>query len=1236
MRAHHLAAIPRKKAFSLVLSLTVMSMLLLLCIGAAATLSIELRVSRATLAQEKARLNARAACGVAMGEIQRLLGPDRAVTANAAILASNNAGLDAGESSETVRRPRYVGVWKGLRDAARLPAVSPLDTYARDHDKAFAGWLASGVETQTGLPLCAPGSDRAGELLAWMKNATDSDTRQTADGEWRLLGGTTPYQGAAALANRDPVALHAKPENFSGAPGDTSGGAFAWVAMDENQKARVDLRRPDAATAGVFDGLQLTAAAAAFHVANAADGASFGLRKTRQTADKTPTLNWAELPLDTDSPGWFPVEKDGATPVRALRHDFTTESYSLLTDTANGGLKRDLGLLALYGETDFDHLRDVGGIGGQIGFEADDNGADNPRAAWWRTAKTKDIPVDRGGGSDLSLDKGARARLWPVWSDVREWATFATTAKDDSGSTFLSASTAPTLRQISYPNLQTYLAQSYAANQPDRTYQTAWRQPVIARYRVEIRLVAQAVAGTTPTQYNLVPRYNASVVLWNPYNVRLQPDQTGGAFLELRAIDFPVRLKLQPIGGALFEPNLKGLNVRVPLTGAVMEPGEFRVFSTPQQTAGNAGALVLNQVGYSPSGGVLITSSGGLPTGVAAGTSIRTEFLLNDKYRTQSATSKGSNSNLTLFYNAANWLGFRGIDDTNLTGMVNAAKLLGAAPRDIPVDQFATPTGMLAGVFEMRLKSERSAGGDDGARALIGDYRGVYQIDAAADASPAFWNPCPMEWVAWDDSYTASPENTSALAADGGKAFGGTGYRASTGLSQYVARQIPLHPPVSLMELNGARLGGGWRPMSWFRQQPYNGGSGACYSPPAEKMDYLTGMNHVRNAFGNSLSNPWVPADGVVSAAVMEAAVAGGGALGKTRFSNQFAYDMSWIMNAAIADSWFVSSLGAWNTGACGKLFGESRTAQTLLHDFLNGAKPLPDARFEPLAGSESATDYLTGNTTVPAAADKPAPYEKLAARLLVKGGFNINSTSVRAWRAFLASAYNKDADGNTVKNADGGTVKMPDATVSVLKAPEPNANPTAQPQSESALRCNGGIALNDTQLDKLARAIVSEVKKRGPFLSVGEFLNRRLETGDLGALGAVQAAIRKAGLEDYLKTTGYAITDLATPNGTEAKTAYDYSGVNNPGWLSQADLLRPLMPAITPRGDTFTVRVAASPPDESSPKVVYEITLRRTYAYLDASDTPETNPSLLKTVNKAFGRRFKVESVTLVPVESL
>jgi hypothetical protein len=104
------------------------------------------------------------------------------------------------------------------------------------------------------------------------------------------------------------------------------------------------------------------------------------------------------------------------------------------------------------------------------------------------------------------------------------------------------------------------------------------------------------------------------------------------------------------------------------------------------------------------------------------------------------------------------------------------------------------------------------------------------------------------------------------------------------------------------------------------------------------------------------------------------------------------------------------------------------------------------------------------------------------------------------------------------------------------------------------------------------------------------------------------------------------------------------------PGFLTQGDLLEPLAPALTTRGDTFVIRAYGESRDDSGIKARawVEATVVRTPLYLEHRDSGQAgtvgNTPLdsaldmnhssgqitegnLSVTNRRFGRQFKVKS---------
>ena len=118
----------------------------------------------------------------------------------------------------------------------------------------------------------------------------------------------------------------------------------------------------------------------------------------------------------------------------------------------------------------------------------------------------------------------------------------------------------------------------------------------------------------------------------------------------------------------------------------------------------------------------------------------------------------------------------------------------------------------------------------------------------------------------------------------------------------------------------------------------------------------------------------------------------------------------------------------------------------------------------------------------------------------MVDGAFNVNSTSVDAWAALLRSV-----SGQELLRPDGSTKEFGNPFGTIGYAVDESTSGTDG--AWIGLR-----DLTDEQIEDLAGAIVEEVKDRGPFLSLADFINRRPSAEEDGhkTLGALQSAIDK------------------------------------------------------------------------------------------------------------------------------
>ena len=177
-----------------------------------------------------------------------------------------------------------------------------------------------------------------------------------------------------------------------------------------------------------------------------------------------------------------------------------------------------------------------------------------------------------------------------------------------------------------------------------------------------------------------------------------------------------------------------------------------------------------------------------------------------------------------------------------------------------------------------------------------------------------------------------------------------------------------------------------------------------------------------------------------------------------------------------------------------------------------------------------------------------------------------------------------------------------------------------------------GRRTLTDAQIESLAKAIVKEVRKRGPFLSLADFVNRRVgNDADLARCGAIQSALDS---NDVSINSAYNTGSRTASGGTNFSFKQAEAGPLSyglPGIVKQADILTPIAPILSARSDSFLVRGYGEKTDASGKVIARawcEAVVQRTPEYLDAEDSPEVKTADLdKEANRNFGRRFVITS---------
>lgn len=264
---------------------------------------------------------------------------------------------------------------------------------------------------------------------------------------------------------------------------------------------------------------------------------------------------------------------------------------------------------------------------------------------------------------------------------------------------------------------------------------------------------------------------------------------------------------------------------------------------------------------------------------------------------------------------------------------------------------------------------------------------------------------------------------------------------------------------------------------------------------------------------------------------------------------------------------------------------------------------------------------------------------DKIASHLMVDGAFNVNSTSVDAWRVFFSGLRGKPV-------AYLGSGKTPLESVSAEKTVVNAVTlPNAKPVSTGAITSPNipkeqwiaGRELTDKEIGELAEAMVKQVKLRGPFLSMSEFINRRLDgSNDQGMAlkGALQAALDdpKVSINAAFRQPGRMLDaetggiGFAFPDAAKGPIAY-----GSQPYVDQADVLRGLAEQLTPRGDTFVIRTYGDSIDAQGnvlARAWCEAVVQRVPDYVDKLDENHIRTaSLVSEANRMFGRSFHIVS---------
>ena len=1190
-----------------------MVLLTVLAVGLLGLSTIEIRTSSHNIAMQQARANARMAMVIAIGSLQKHAGPDQRVTGPSDFLASQNAG------EPDLKHPHWTAVWKSV-----MPDGGPVIRRQGN---------GGGLRDRRSVDRW----DVRDDLLAQLVSGNENGIRYTAEREEgdganeEVLVGKGSVGGSPA--NAEAIVRAPKVTIGDSANGKVSG-EYAWWVGDLGTKANV-------ATADHF-----------------AEKSGSTIRRLQIAQDFSVAAASAEDTKNEDrarfvSPREFGLHT-GGDPKAATEHfhDLTTDSESVLADVRDGGLKKDL-TAYLLGNGNVSDLPDAPGIEG-LGVSDSDHliGPQNKKAA--------SFMADGGEASRFS-------EVSPSFQLLRDWAQRST-------STQLSTRT---------------VNPDYAETRPrDEGKQTAYGDhnllPVEYKNRTQSDVAPVLVESSL--YYNLSyydaaddpdPRHRIGlrlhlyprVALWNPYNVSIK---VGASMMAMQINGAKeIEVTLQDNRKQIFKMCWGRIsNAANGYSGARRGTHYFQLEGT---TIGPGETIVFSPAGNRPYDIYELSSN------------LLTPNLPPDPSRSFFMDKRPDNEPPNPGPPVAKHVLF----DTQQSRPPNPAisddRLL-AAPREWREVVGNVPSG--------NIQAAGYTQSDDywmfwkpfppGARANnLGEFNSLphgHFVSCAfqygdEDELPVQWSnrdPVPFQksdgagvtrqtpdrrtrdgfrlrWfrehpsnIAGSGSLKATPHLQDAPIASwnmrSSYSFRSSHENVTDVAPHYfgVYTRDLFDDAVSWNNLmprgsSGSQLGDPF-------DQPVAGTTRILFDVPRtgaevvslgafQHLKFSEFVWHPTYAFGNSLADPRIERsmtqpdrsrdinsreggwnrdsigyatdgrsrndDGGASDADNWAYTARG-MLEHVMKDQNTIFDLSYELNHSLWDRFFLST-------------GSSREKGDFAKD--PAGHPLPNGRLRPVSGSSTVEDDIVN-------------FHRAASALTVDGGFNVNSTSVGAWEALLLSSLGVQGEDDAVTfprifNLPGGTWNGEDATARDA--------------------WTGQRALNRGEVKKLAQAIVEEVRLRGPFLSMSDFVNRRLREDETGKMGALEAALKRSGvnasfrqafpLDNSESLPDYRHTDnIKDPTRVEQTLKPDSSAWGALGNVTQADLLQSLGPVLSARSDTFVIRTYGSSLDPDG-KVLAEAwceaVVQRTPVPLSPDDTG-LNPDISKPVD--FGRTFEVK----------
>jgi Tfp pilus assembly protein PilX len=1232
-----------RAGFALIISIVLMAFLVVLVVSMTMLTRVETQIAANSKIEAKARANALVALNIALGQLQQHVGPDQRTTARADILDSTNATSNSWTGDRVTglggtvyhNNNMLTGVWGNAKKN-----FLATDNSAYVNTPQLLTWLVSGNETVS-YTAGADSADKSADLFVSnfgrIDPATITDPNYTADVEFAPTPSNPAVQlvGPGTVGGRNPdgtvtptdaqkammVAAITQPLTVASSqiPGLANTntqvpiGRYAYWVGDEGVKAKFNL--PD-------QWAESTDAQEKRYRYQTAQRAGIELMTTNGSNPIGTTAYDQATPTGRDNIAkaitYNSTQVGGTLSQSSAQnrfHDLTTYSYGVMSDTLNGGLKKDL-TAAFSGTTLPAELRYSEG---------------NPSKKLWHIPQGAFLRDTYTANMVSPWDNDQYDGLGPDWKVLRSYFRLPIdfTAPDGASvaHTMQGTGSAVAMDPIATASIDPSSGTLAASSTPASTQNTQMGVfPVIAGFKL---YTTTQLVFTAPN-YHIEIKHVPVIILWNPYNVTLNDsrylfDISFGAFVAYARLTqgatntqqyAAINANAQVDSPYFFQRRTGSsgsINRNYPLRFEVasgdIPPGMSYEYSIQNVDIATNDALAAS---YTPGAIVL---ERGWATGGANAFGIVAQSnsfappptLINGDpsiappdYYLSFYSGTGTNGILPNWYDVINQTStqYRTIElkmslpspgpqlrriKGNANGNSSVDPKTNSTTANITIGNSLPATtvdGQTSGTTQ-HLRSTSVTDGNFRQWITMQNPRASISVMSAWDYGQTYRN---MSFTERGTSLSTNPLTTFTD-------YLGTDDYSVNGLTpRTVLYDIPRpnQPIQSLAALQHADI---YRSYSSTPSYPYrfSNNSGPAYVIGNSQANLIINLDSPYSFFpwnGRGITKGWAN-------------------------SLPFYADHSYLANRALWDGYYFSTV-------------PSTTAVSL---------PLSNGRYKYVG------ENLSSDTTI------LRDYDKAATRLWVDGGFNINSTSVEAWRSVLASTLNVPVGAQSFTNQ----APVPRLTYPAVDNAVMEANGYAE---LSANTYEGYRALNTTQISALATAMVAQVKARGPFLSLADFVNRGLIDNSNSAAderlgGAMHAALETSGINFGSGGpfgNSYPVSISAQPTNFPGHAAANNgapTAAGAPGWVTQADLLQVLGPVLSARSDTFVVRVYGEvlnpllPQGDSKSvqsRAWAEAIVQRTPAYFDQTDSnltlsDATPPSSVGTTNQRFGRRLKIIS---------